>query len=373
MPTELEELVEFLHHGNTQIRQIACETLVGYSTSNTALFKSQQLTPIKDLKLLVRDYAPIAKNVLTMLVNLSADKEVLKYLAEDDAFLETLLSKVTNPKEPNPNEITMLLANLAKSDSIKRIIGLKRAVPPGGISTSPMAMDQLMDCFVKADKGTINKAADTNYDYLSYLFADISKFEEGRAYFLTRQEYDNVIPITKLTVFTEHKSDIRRRGVASTIKNVSFEVKAHASLISEDEVNLLPYILLPIAGPEELDPEDMEGMLPDLQLLPPDKKRDSDIDIIVTHLETLLLLCTTREGREKMRAVKVYPLIRECDLALQNDKVTEACIRLVQMLMRGEPEDAEAEAEAMEKAKLEYEARQKPDDDDDDDKVVDVF
>lgn len=38
---------------------------------------------------------PIAKNALTMLINLSADEEILKYLAEDDAFLETLLSKVT--------------------------------------------------------------------------------------------------------------------------------------------------------------------------------------------------------------------------------------------------------------------------------------
>lgn len=268
----------------------------------------------------------------------------------------------------------MLLANLAKSDSMKRIVGLERAVPQGGISTSAMAMDQLMDCFVKADKGTINKAADMNYDYLSYFFADISKFEEGRKYFTTKQKYDNVIPITKLTVFTEHRSNIRRKGVASTIKNVAFDISAHPSLISEDEVNLLPYILLPIAGPEELDAEDMDGMLPDLQFLPPDKERESDIDILVTHVETLLLLCTTREGRDKMRAVKVYPLTRDCDLYLQNDKVNEVCARFAQMLMRGEEEDADKEAEEREKAKqkaLQIEAA-KPDEDEDD-KVEEIF
>ena len=291
------------------------------------------------------------------------------------ANFETDLRSGQNPKEPNPNEITMLLANLAKSDSMKRVIGLKRAVPPGGISTSAMAMDQLMDCFIKADKDTINKAADMNYDYLSYFFADISKFEEGRKYFTTRQEYDGVIPVTKLTVFTEHRSNIRRKGVASTIKNIAFEIDAHPSLLSEDDVNLLPYILLPIAGPEELDAEDMDGMLPDLQLLPPDKERDSDIDIIVTHIETLLLLCTTREGRDKLRAVKVYPLIRECDLHLQNDKVGEACNRLVQMLMRGEAEDAEKEAEELEKAKqkaLEYEATKKPEENKDE-QIEEIF
>ncbi|KAK4696053.1 hypothetical protein P7C71_g1807, partial [Lecanoromycetidae sp. Uapishka_2] len=95
MPTELEELVEFLHHGNTQIRQVATENLVPYSKAEPAIFKSAQLQPIKDLKLLVRDYPPIAKNALTILINVSADLEVLKLLAEDDAFLETLLGRIT--------------------------------------------------------------------------------------------------------------------------------------------------------------------------------------------------------------------------------------------------------------------------------------
>lgn len=50
---------------------------------------------MKDLKLLVKDYEGIAKNALTMLVNLSEDAEVLKSLTEDEAFLEVLLKRVT--------------------------------------------------------------------------------------------------------------------------------------------------------------------------------------------------------------------------------------------------------------------------------------
>jgi hypothetical protein len=95
MPTVLEELVEFLHHGNTQIRQIACENLVGFSTAQSDLFKRHQLLPVRDLKLLVRDYTPIAKNALTILINISSDQEVLANLAEDDAFIETLMVKIT--------------------------------------------------------------------------------------------------------------------------------------------------------------------------------------------------------------------------------------------------------------------------------------
>ena len=38
---------------------------------------------------------PIANNALTILINISVDRDFLKLLAEDDAFLETLLGRVT--------------------------------------------------------------------------------------------------------------------------------------------------------------------------------------------------------------------------------------------------------------------------------------
>lgn len=230
----------------------------------------------------------------------------------------------------------MLLANLVKSDELKRLHTLKRKAPES-VSSSPNAIDQLMDCFVKGADGSLNKNA--NFDYLSYVFADMSKSEEGRNYLTSRQDYDGVVPVTKLTVFTEHESTIRRKGVASTLKNVAFDIPFHPTLFDEDEANILPYILLPIMGPEEFNEEETIGMLPDLQLLPPDKKRDSDNVVIATHIETLLLLTTTRDGRDRMRAVNVYPIIRECHLHVDDDDVREACDRLVQVLMRGEEGD----------------------------------
>ncbi|KAI7521631.1 hypothetical protein KC331_g19670, partial [Hortaea werneckii] len=153
MPTELEELVEFLHHGNTQIRQIAAENLVGYSTAQPSLFKRNQLEPVKDLKLLIRDYSPIAKNALTMLVNISDDAEVVKSLTGDDQFLESLLRRVTDANDKNADEHCMLLANMAKSDSITTLLTKKRDIPKP-LSTSPIAIDQLLDCFVKGADGS---------------------------------------------------------------------------------------------------------------------------------------------------------------------------------------------------------------------------
>lgn len=88
-------MVEFLHHGNTQIRQIACENLVGYSTAQPSLFKRNQLEPIRDLKLLIKDYDDIAKNALTILINLSEDEEIYDVLISDDEFMEAVLKRIT--------------------------------------------------------------------------------------------------------------------------------------------------------------------------------------------------------------------------------------------------------------------------------------
>lgn len=71
------------------------------------------MVPVKDLMLLVRDYEvgkrphgtarqadicdtqPIAKNVFTILINISHDAEVLEFLTKDDKFIEELLRKIT--------------------------------------------------------------------------------------------------------------------------------------------------------------------------------------------------------------------------------------------------------------------------------------
>ena len=83
-----------------------------YSKTELAIFKSDKLAPVKDLKLLIKDYTvllpferliwyhahnlqPIAKNALTILINISSDRDILKNIVHDDAFLESLLLRIT--------------------------------------------------------------------------------------------------------------------------------------------------------------------------------------------------------------------------------------------------------------------------------------
>ncbi|KAK5987940.1 Protein HGH1-like protein [Cladobotryum mycophilum] len=353
MPTELEELVGFIAHPNPQIRAVATESLVPYSISDPAIFKTEELKPVKHLKFLINDERIIAGHALNILVNLSGDPVVLEALATDNKFVDRVFEYIVYPEEPNANMLAMLLANLSKWDGAKDLLD-KKQEPPKELGSDERVLNQLMDLFVKGQDGAYNKKAD--FDYLAYVFADLAKHDDIRRYFLTEQAYDGVIPITKLKVFTEHKSDVRRKGVASTIKNAAFEVSSHPTFLSDEEINILPYILLPIMGNEEYDVDESLDMLPDLQLLPPDKKRDSDPTIIQTHVETLMLLTTTREGRELMRQVKVYPIVRETHLRVNDEAVQEVCERLVQVLARDE---------ASEERVTEIEA-------DDDDQLVEV-
>lgn len=367
MPSELEELVSFLHSPQPAVIQIALDNLVGYSQgAHQQVFSHDNYEAIKDLKKLAQaEGKTTVSQSVTILANLCDDLTMRNLIVEDEEFLKVLVSAVINTKNSNADLMCILLTNLAKNDSITKVFDfdISHNEEQQKIFKSTKAMDCLMDCFVKGFDRSLNKYAD--YDYLAYFFADISRFLQGREYFITEQSYDEVVPISKLLVFTEkYDSKIRREGVASTIKNSLFDSKPHMKLLTDEKINILPYILLPLAGPEELDEDDMFNLPDELQLLPSDKKRDPVNALICIHLESLLLLCTTREAREYLREKSVYPLIREMHKVMENEEeVVDLCDRLVQMLMRDESNDAANQDQE----------ESSDDEDDEDDKVVEIL
>jgi hypothetical protein len=190
-----------------------------------------------------------------------------------------------------------------------------------------------------------------------------SQYPEAQAYFISPRPYDSIHPLSKLVPFTTHSSTTRRLGVSTVLKNTSFHLPSHPTLLSPEPsgVNVLPYLLLPLAGPEELTLEENSQLLPDLQFLPPDKKREEDLGIVITLLETLLLLTTERDGRERLREAGTYFVVRECHAEVEDDGVREVCERLVQVLMRDEAPEQGGKAE------------EKDEEEDDDEEIVEVF
>ena len=74
--------------------------------------------------------------------------------------------------------------------------------------------------------------------------------------------------------------------------------------------------------------QDLDKLPAWLQLLPPDKKRERDATLRLTHIETLVLLCTTRWGRDYLRNNGVYEVIRALHLQETAEQACSSTIRV---------------------------------------------
>ncbi len=68
----------------------------------------------------------------------------------------------------------------------------------------------------------------------------------------------------------------------------------------------------------------------------PTKVLEPEVDIRLMLVECVHLLCQRRIVRDEMRAKKVYPIIRNLSLNQDDDRVNEAVIDIVNLLMRDE-------------------------------------
>ncbi|KAI0917867.1 hypothetical protein AcW1_006885 [Taiwanofungus camphoratus] len=318
---QFRELIPFLHDNNPQVRQIALSNLLGQTPKGSphrdmfftglragGLQRSKDDEPdvIRDLKLLCRDQLATAHDAFRALVNLS-DYSLLVESLSEPAFLSFLVAYILNPQSILADLASMLLSNVTTSTATcSALLSLDVSILPDpksptlyfpvhsqcGTSPAPVpypsgesrdvqALPLLLDAFVQSaivddDQSKEKRPRKADLHFLSSVFANLSITPEGRMFFLTPLSVDLMksiedleYPLTKLLVFTEHQNPIRRGGVASTLKNCTFQVQSHRALLSPDSVHvsippstveapgmdILPYLLLPLAGPEELDPD----------------------------------------------------------------------------------------------------------------------
>ncbi|KAJ7068907.1 hypothetical protein B0H15DRAFT_935345 [Mycena belliarum] len=266
---------------------------------------------------------------------------------------------------------------------------------PTGAPRAARALPLLVDAFAQPRRAG-------GVHFLASVFANLAATPGGRNFFLgarargvfdvdvqaegaregegKEEEEELEYPLAKLLPFTEHADVIRRGGVASTIKcvraaqpmcdppltrhrNCAFHAPGHRALLSADTARVavapsalrapgldaLPALLLPLAGPEELDLEAQEALPAALQFLPPTKARETDKGVRRGVVEALLLLCHTRWGREALRGRGVYEVVRVAHEVEAVDEISELIERLVTLLKGDEPAgagDGEDEDEA---------------------------
>ena len=146
--------------------------------------------------------------------------------------------------------------------------------------------------------------------------------------------------IQRLVAFTEYSSSVvKRGGVVGTIRNCCFDTEHHQWLISE-QVDILPRLVLPLAGPspESITEEEMDRLPVDLQYLDEEKKIERDVDIKIMLLESLTQLCATKLGRDEMRSKNIYVILREFHKAEKDRACLLATENLVDILIKKEEE-----------------------------------
>nr|CAD7455113.1 unnamed protein product [Timema tahoe] len=207
------------------------------------------------------------------------------------------------------------------------------------------------------------------------VLANLAQVPDMRRYYMNHETrvLQNFLP------FLSHGNAACRAGVAALVNNCVFDIDEHEWLLSP-EVDLLSYVLLPLAGPEEFDEEDTNKLPPDLQYLPTDKQREPDPDIRMCLIETVNLtqtvglvfgnletqtvglvfgnletqtvglvfgncetqtvgpLCAKKSSREFIRSCNTYVIFRELYKWETTDRLRDAAEAVIDILIRYESE-----------------------------------
>jgi Domain of unknown function (DUF383)/Domain of unknown function (DUF384) len=141
---------------------------------------------------------------------------------------------------------------------------------------------------------------------------------------------------------------LRRRGVAGAIRNCCLERESTWWMLHV--LNITHHVLFPLAGPEELDLDEKQGLHPDLWLLHggPDKVREPDYHTRLFLVETILLLCMAgRQNREKLRLDRAYVILKYADMVEEQEEVSSRIDDCVQYLRRDEAGTAEGSSDQL--------------------------
>jgi len=223
--------------------------------------------------------------------------------------LKALFTLVLDNKSPLADPALMLLANMSQEEEnareIQEFIGLNQEM---------VNVKMLVDTFCNDKYNSL-----CQLHHMGSLLANLTQLVKIRKELLSRE--DNLIP--KLLPFIRYESSVDRRASTTRIlRNCVFDSSCHEWLLSDD-VDLLPNLLLPLAGGEEFKEEEMDKLPLDLQYLPPDKKRENDCEVVSLLLETIFMLCGTKKCRLQLKECGTYFIIREL-LYIVNDDIEKA-------------------------------------------------
>lgn len=249
------------------------------------------------------------------MVNLSKNQKICANLYE---HLDRVIASVLDERSVFADYASMLLANISQHEHCH--LAICEHLP------------RLLNVFIMGRE--YNPKA--SYDFIGNVLARVSTCAEGRKYFLANGS-EAFFRILSQTLSSQL---IRRGGAVSTIKNCLFESEQHEAIFAADadDDRLLGHLLALLVGPKsEFDQEDLDEMvLLDIQLEHRHTPAETDASIRALVMESLILIGTTRQGRDMMRDRKVYTILREWHKQEPVEALVELCEKAVELLIRDE-------------------------------------
>lgn len=331
---EVIQLAEKQGNQRADIRAAASEIFLSMSDdeqSRRCLF-ANNVTPLL-LRWSADANEEVAERCLGTLVNLVADlfeervEEMLRRKVVDRVFELVTAGECSAKKR---DLALSLLANVTTTiEGARQALQLDNPEP----LLHGQRMRGLVDRFVatEAPAGAAGTDSVDGWQHVASVVCNLSQLQEGRD--LLRRRSTQLV--ARLLPQLASPNPVRRRGVAAAVRNCCFEVSDHPWLLQE--LGAVGHLLLPLAGPEELAPEEREGMDPWLLArLGPDKEREPDLEVRRSLLGALQLLCTDKASRQFLRKRRAYPIIRNYDTSESDEANSEVAFNIVNFLVRDE-------------------------------------
>ena len=328
----MDELPQFLEKSaRVDVKVVALNHILGLTGSEDGLKALlENFAIIEKIFELVEDYEKqqetVAKDAALALINASGNLDIADKLIDSLPSAPATLWKCISDKNcAIADPCCMILSNLTigKGCCDKVYESLRKA---------DVTLENIV--YVFCQEGYNAKGAKLHY--IGPVLSNLSQLADVRKEIVD----EGKCVVQRLLPFTEYAaSKVRRGGIISTLRNCCLDADLHEFLLS-DKVEILPRLLLPLAGPtpEDADPDEVEQLPMDLQYLDEDKKREEDPDLRKLLLESMLQLCAKKDNRIKVRDSNAYVILREYHKAEKDANVRLVCENLVDLLIKKEEE-----------------------------------
>jgi len=319
------EVVGFLSDPKAQVQGSALAGLLGYvdvPEFKQYVAENTRAVVRPTMRLMASEQREIAKAAFALLTNLSQNKAVGKCMVELKGFKRVLELLMTNYVLEGDAELTFLscavLANLSghtyENPATTKAIEEQLGVTTEGAGQTPLEF--LVACATQApqEKGD-------PFLHLYNLLQNISNWASVRAALMSERTtlaYWNILA----SYMVSQRS--RRKGVMGLFRNLASEPSCHPKLVESD----LPWRMCCFLFDAEA--KDLEGRdAVYKEIVENQIGFSADVSTRRLGAEVLGLLCTTKEGREGLRLINTYEVVRRWHLKEEDPEIKDALESIV--------------------------------------------